>query len=75
MINVYNLLYLTKKLRRCASETARRLVENHFRVFDAYLTSNQSGGNYDFSESVSADPVFDLAALMELALPDNLRHQ
>lgn len=75
-INFYNLLYLTEKLRRCATELEREeLLRTILRSSTHTWHHINLSGEYDFSEPVSPTENFDLAALMGLVLPDHIRRQ
>lgn len=75
-INFYNLLYLTEKLRQCPTESERaELLRTILHSSTHTWHHINLGGEYDFSESPSGEPVFDLDALIAFPLPANIRRQ
>lgn len=75
-INFYNLLYLTEKIRGCATETEREdLLKTILQSSTHTWHHINLAGEYDFSELVLPDVVFDLEALMHFNLPDNIRRR
>ena len=75
-INFYNLLYLTEKLRQCPTEGERaELLKTILHSSTHTWHHINLGGEYDFSELPSAEPVFDLDALIASALPGKIRRQ
>ena len=75
-INFYNLLYLTEKIRGCTTATEREdLLKTILQSSTHTWHHINLAGEYDFSESVLPDVVFDLEALMQFILPGNIRRR
>ncbi|MFD2934728.1 Tn3 family transposase [Spirosoma flavum] len=75
-INFYNLLYLTEKICGCATEPEREdLLKTTLQSSTHTWHHINLAGEYDFSELVLPDVVFDLEALMQFTLPGNIRRR
>lgn len=69
-INFYNLLYLTEKIRGCATEPeGEDLLKTILQSSTHTWHHINLAGKYDFSELVLPDVVFDLEALMQFTKP------
>jgi TnpA family transposase len=74
LINLFNLLYLSEKLRQCKTETDREdLLKTILKSSTHTWHHINLAGEYDFSDPMMFAPLFNLKALMNLPLPQNIR--
>ncbi len=75
-INFYNLLYLSEKLRQCATEPEREeLLKTILHSSTHTWHHINLQGEYDFSEPPSSEAPFDWDALLHLRLPKGIRRR
>lgn len=76
VINYYNLLYLSDKLRKCQTDTERdELLTTILHSSTHTWHHINLQGEYDFSGPLSTEAGFDVEALKQLELPDRLRRR